>query len=290
MTVSSALAPLLTWQVIAGTVLALSPITSYLDTVVSIVKRKSSAGFSLDVCAIMLISSICKVFFYFGRPYELSLFLQALVMIGIQVVLLKLALKHRPKEFNPRGILGEQPEPDQQRGRMSPSRFLVGSSILRQRQMSASKRPYAFWEWDSETPYWSFLIRLCVYLAVFQLLLGTWSFYIEGLGLVGLLIEAILPLPQIITIATRGSVEGFRPSLLVSWLGGDISKLAYLYSSDKIAPQFIICTILQGLLDLFIGFQYYMYTTNRWKGTPQASVKVSRQRAQSLKLQGVPNE
>lgn len=110
-----------------------SPLTSYGDQILSMHRRKSSAGFSIDVCGIMLVAryfrsfalllglpkfpgeyraddvSILRVFFWFGDQYELSLLGQSLLMIAVQVpipscvdvsnkqcVLLKMCLDHRP--------------------------------------------------------------------------------------------------------------------------------------------------------------------------------------------------
>jgi hypothetical protein len=229
------------------------------------------------------------VFFYFGRTYELSLFLQTLVMIVIQLVLLKFALDYRPRQWT-EGPLDKDPNlvrSTTNQSAVAILQFLIGYE--KTDNNTSSSRPYSFWDWKEQKPYWNFLIRLCLWLTIFQVMFGNWPVYVESLGLIGLLIEAILPIPQILTIASRGSVDGFRVTLLVSWLGGDISKLIYLTMRDSknIAPQFIFCALVQGIFDLFIGLQYYMYTTGKWAGTKEASVRLSRQRAQSLKMQGV---
>jgi hypothetical protein len=118
--------------------------------------------------------------------------------------------------------------------------------------------------------YWRFLANFAVGFGVLQLLLGGSDAYVNILGLLGLSIEAVLPIPQILTIKQQQSVEGFRPSLLLAWIGGDISKLSFFAlsssnGSGSVAPQFIICGSLQALFDLFIGIQYFMYSTGRWK-------------------------
>lgn len=284
------------WNMVVGLFLVTSPLTSYLDTLLSIYKSKSSAGFSLDICGIMLVSSIFKVFFYFGRPYEMSLFIQAWIMIAVQVVLLKVALQYRPRKWI-RGPLDKDPSGKDNSWRtgleaeytfLKPFlQFLYGDVS------NSSSRPFSFWEWESSQMYWTFLLRFSLFLAILQLLAGRYKAYVEAIGLVGLLIEAILPLPQILTNADRGSVEGFRPTLMISWLGGDVVKMFFfVYSrnsgSDSVAPQFLICAVVQSLLDLFIGVQFYMYSSGQWVGTKKSSVVALRQRAQSLKLRNVP--
>lgn len=337
------------WQFICGAFLMASPITSYGDTVYTIWKTKSSAGFSLDLCGIMLVSSILRVAFYFGEPYEASLLWQAIIMIAIQVVLLHLALKYRPaggigqtnvfdvsdnifssslataSEPFTRGrtsLLDVDPAKAQlsmnsgSAASTSPRRKSVSEvvhnlrpaksvSVLRSlpeessnassgismqtlsarivplarkvsraiRTSAASSspasfsspagygsRPFHLWQWDSDVVYWKFLVLLSAALALLHALVGKVWLYIQFIGFAGLFIEAVLPVPQILTNAELQSVQGFRLSLMGSWLAGDISKLTYFrYGAENLAPQFIICTVVRLGLDLFVGVQYVFY-------------------------------
>lgn len=341
---------IVSWQTIGGLILMSSPLTSYGDTVYTIWKTKSSAGFSLDLCGIMLVSSILRVAFYFGEPYEASLLWQALIMIAIQVVLLSLALQYRAPnvvytkgdEFFTQPIggggtagvpgaggssnrgnslldvdpakaqLSMAPKTDPRRHSLSevvhnlrPARSVsvlrtvaelpdVAASSVPAAQGFASRivplarkvsrmirtttatssgsllaytppgygsRPMNLWQWNSDEVYWQFLLLLCAVLFVLHLVLGTWCWaYIQLLGLVGLMIEAVLPVPQILTNAQLESVQGFRLSLMASWLAGDVSKLTYFrYGTENLAPQFVVCTVVRLALDLFVGVQYVFY-------------------------------
>lgn len=334
---------IVSWQTIGGLILMSSPLTSYGDTVYTIWKTKSSAGFSLDLCGIMLVSSILRVAFYFGEPYEASLLWQALIMIAIQVVLLSLALQYRSPNLvytkgddfftqpiggtaggsNSRGnsLLDVDPakaqlsmasKTDPRRNSLSevvhnlrPARSVsvlrtvvelpdaAASSVpvaqgfatrivplarklsrmIRTTTATSSgsflaytppgygSRPMNLWQWNSDEVYWQFLLLLCAVLVVLHLLLGTWCWaYIQLLGLVGLMIEAVLPVPQILTNAQLESVQGFRLSLMASWLAGDVSKLTYFrYGTENLAPQFVVCTVVRLALDLFVGVQYVFY-------------------------------
>jgi len=56
------------------------------------VRRTGSVGsFSTDICAILLISNIIRVYFWFAAGFGTPLLLQALLMISAQV-------RHRAKE------------------------------------------------------------------------------------------------------------------------------------------------------------------------------------------------
>lgn len=71
----------------------------YADQAWSIQKRRSSEGFSMDVCAVLLIANICRVFFWFGERFELALLLQSILMIVSQLFLLSLLIRFRPGSF-----------------------------------------------------------------------------------------------------------------------------------------------------------------------------------------------
>lgn len=89
----------LTMQFIANNLISFTPLFSYGTTIISIEKSKTALGFSIDICATMLIASILRVSYYLISPYEITLLRQALVMIFIQLILLKTSLKYRPDEY-----------------------------------------------------------------------------------------------------------------------------------------------------------------------------------------------
>ena len=109
--------------------LILSPLTSYTDQILSINRTRTSAGFSLDIPLIMLTASILKVFYWPGARYDVALLVQAIVMVGVQLVLLKVALDNRP------AWRGEGP--------------FKGLDV---------GRPYNFWRWRSQRPWVTLLL------------------------------------------------------------------------------------------------------------------------------------
>ena len=58
-------------------------------------KARSSAGLSLDIPLIMLAASLLKIFYWPGARFDASLLVQALTMVAVQLVLLKVALDNR---------------------------------------------------------------------------------------------------------------------------------------------------------------------------------------------------
>lgn len=142
--------------VLAPFFIVLSPVLSYSDQIISMHRSKSSAGFSLDIPLIMLVASFLRfdntrragswfpfrrgnwltlakthrIFYWPHAQYDLSLLAQSLLMVVVQVVLLKVALDHRPP---PSSKGGEAALPFSG----SDESFLGG------------QRPYNFWQWRS---------------------------------------------------------------------------------------------------------------------------------------------
>ena len=73
----------------------------------------------------MLTASILKIFYWPGARYDLSLLIQAVVMVVVQVVLLRVALDNRP------GWRG-------------------GMGTPFSREESGEGRPLGFWRWKSQ--------------------------------------------------------------------------------------------------------------------------------------------
>ncbi|EFW16068.1 hypothetical protein D8B26_006205 [Coccidioides posadasii str. Silveira] len=233
--------------------LVISPILSYADQIYSIQRTKSSAGFSLDIPLIMLVASIFKVFYWFGAYYSFPLLLQAMMMIGVQILLLKVALDHRPQS-----PVDHTPFSGQLPG---------GHSELR--------RPYDFWQWKATRPYWTFLAYLGLSLFLIHVLIPPISnseFYITLLGFAGLGVEAFLPVPQVLANQRSKSCKGFRLSVLTAWLLGDAMKLSYFFYNGSSVPwAFRVCGMLQCVCDCYLGVQYWMFGHGQLSRVEKAS-------------------
>ncbi|KAI9370738.1 PQ loop repeat-domain-containing protein [Aspergillus egyptiacus] len=223
--------------------LVTSPLTSYTDQILSIHRNRSSAGFSLDIPLIMLVASILKVFYWFGDYYSITLLAQAVIMIGVQVVLLKVALDNRPSPGQKSGV-----------------EHIPFSGVGEQ---AGFARPYDFWQWKNAKPYWMFLAYFAGALAfvhIFLTPISSSTAYINFLGYVGLAVEAILPLPQVIANHRSRSCKGFRLSVCAAWILGDIMKLSYFFSSAEPIPwAFRLCGMFQCVCDCYLGVQFWMY-------------------------------
>ena len=87
------------------------------------------------------------------------------------------------------------------------------------------------------------------------------SGYTHLIGYLGLAIEALLPLPQILANQRAQSCKGFRLSVLANWLAGDAMKVSFFFLAEegKVPRAFKMCGLFQAACDVGLGLQYYMY-------------------------------
>ncbi|RLV94283.1 putative membrane protein [Spathaspora sp. JA1] len=129
------------------------------------------------------------------------------------------------------------------------------------------QRPGHFWQWKDEKPYWVYIGSFMTLFGTCTLLFYSNTFYASIIGILGLFIESLLPLPQILLLNRLKSVENFKVILLLSWLGGDCIKISYLlYGTKDISIIFILAGLFQMSLDIYIAIQYiqfkYIYNQN----------------------------
>lgn len=263
---------------VANVFISLTPLYTYGTACYGIYKKKLSVGFSIDICATMLFASVLRILYYFIAPYEKSLLRQLFTMIFIQCVLLKVLLKYRPASYNPDTLAELPPLGDKfaELPRISTShynfadpgfyRFLAelawryvsifAGHLLRLFDVHY-KRPAGFWQWIEEYRYWHFVAVFSSTFAVLTVVLRHSDTYAAFIGILGLFIEALLPLPQILMLQRLQTVENFKAILLISWLGGDCLKLSYLfYGTKNVSVLFIMAGLFQTGLDLIILGQY----------------------------------
>lgn len=197
----------------------------------------------------MLVASILKVFYWFGAYYDKALLIQACLMIIVQIVLLKVVLDNRAPAGTREGL------------EHKPFSAFSAEGLLD--DITNGRRPYNFWRWNNAKPYYQFLLYLTGALLFVHILcpfISRTPIYIELLGYVGLAIEAILPVPQVLKNHNARSCKGFRLSVIINWLAGDTMKMSYFFLSKEYVPwPFRLCGIFQACCDSYLGLQFYMY-------------------------------
>ncbi|SCU84271.1 LAFA_0D09076g1_1 [Lachancea sp. 'fantastica'] len=285
----------LTMQFVLNNMISFTPLLSYGTTVLSIRKSKTALGFSIDICATMLLASILRISYYLITPYDVVLLRQSLVMIVIQLILLRTSLHYRPEEYKYDKLTPVEPFtqlfhdvwvdyfPLHSFG--ADWKHLLKSLSLKGFLQFAYKlclvvvykflkffdpsyRRYgSFWQWNREINFWMFLLyfstaQLTVTLFVAKLMHWTSLAQTIGsaIGSLGLFIESLLPLPQISILNKLKSVQGFKLILLVSWLCGDVMKIGYLvFGANNISSLFLFFALFQMSLDFYIAGQYVYY-------------------------------
>lgn len=193
---------------------------------------------------------VCRIFYYPGAQFDQALLVQALTMIIMQTILLKVALDHRPGPSHKGGDAAMPFAGSSQGG---------AAAVLHD-----LKRPYNFWQWRSHKPYWQFILYLFIGLTILELLLAplrsVYALYSPMIGYLGLAVEATVPFPQMFANARTRSCKGFRPSIIISWIMGDFMKMHWFFTSPTEIPMaFKVCGVFQAACDLFLGMQYLKY-------------------------------
>ncbi|WRT69075.1 uncharacterized protein IL334_006058 [Kwoniella shivajii] len=269
---------------LAGIGMAVGPPLIYADQAYSIVKKKDSSGFSHDVCGVILVANIIRVFFWLGNRFETPLLIQSLLLIVSQLLLLAICLHYSPSSeplddstnYAPLSPLPLSPAPTSGQGHSRQESDYLSRPPPPQRQTSSTpvgrqggfkglfvggKRPFEFWQWDGYGSYLEFLAGLIVTLGILQIILGRWMWYIDALGFVALTIESTLPIPQFIANFGRKSCYGFRSSTLAGWFFGDAYKTVYFFVRGS-PIQFRVTAILTLCWDSAVLAQRIIYGAN----------------------------
>ena len=219
-----------------------APVLGYIPQYNMIRESKQLGSFSVDVCAILLISNIIRIFFWFAHGYALALFLQSILMIIAQLLVLRVcvqAINHSKED--------------------------IDADIKDIVTMEAAEgfSLFDFWRWSSYHHYIMFLIGF-----TFSLGLLTWGFmradehyFGQILGFVSMSIEATLGFPQLYKNHTSKSVAGLSFILVLTWFLGDFFKTIY-YILETQPVQFIMCGTIQLTVDIMIILQIAAYKKN----------------------------
>ncbi|XP_078400697.1 solute carrier family 66 member 2 [Cetorhinus maximus] len=204
---------------------ALPYIPQYRD----IQKSGNAEGFSTQVCLVMLVASILRLFFWFGKHFELTLLWQSIVMIITMLALLHLC-----------------------------------STVQRSSRMSTSRHiftdfdPRYFWAWSRFLDYIQFCLTFTVMCFFVTYLLIDSQLYVETLGFSAVLIEAMLGVPQLFQNFKNKSTAGMSVKMVLLWTLGDVFKTTY-FIANATPVQFWVCGTVQICIDVAIFFQVFTY-------------------------------
>ncbi|XP_058501452.1 solute carrier family 66 member 2 [Solea solea] len=218
---------LLSW--LASCVMVFGGVLPYVPQYQEITRSSNSEGFSTRVCLVLLIANILRIFFWIGKQFELTLLLQSVVMILTMFAMLHLCCAV------------------QNTNRVSTKQHRLADLNI-----------HYFWKWTAFEDYLLFCFGFTVLCAVVTLLLLDSPVFVETLGSLAVMFEAMLGLPQLLQNFHNRSTKGMSVKMVLLWMAGDVFKTAYFVMNDSPA-QFWVCGSVQILIDVAILLQVLFY-------------------------------
>lgn len=218
---------LLSW--LASGVLVFGGAVPYVPQYQEIQRSNNAEGFSTRVCLVLLIANILRIFFWIGKQFELPLLLQSVVMILTMLVMLHLCCSI------------------QSSNRVSTKQHHITDLDLRY-----------FWSWSSFEDYLVFCFAFMLLCAFITFLFLDWVLFVEALGSLAVMFEAMLGLPQLLQNYNNRSTRGMSIKMVLLWTTGDIFKTTYFVINES-PTQFLVCGAVQILIDIAILLQVGFY-------------------------------
>ncbi|KAM9301960.1 solute carrier family 66 member 2-like [Gastrophryne carolinensis] len=218
---------LLSWA--SSCVMVVGGVLPYVPQYRQIRRTGSAEGFSTRVCLVLLVANILRVFFWWGRSFEVALLLQSVLMIGAMLAMLQLCCSVQSE-----------------------------SHVSTKQRYFTDFRASSFWRWNCFEDYLQFCACLTLCAAILTYLLLGVAIYVEGLGLLALMTEATLGLPQLLQNRRNQSTRGMSLQMVLLWTAGDCFKTAYFILKET-PVQFWVCGAVQIALDAAILSQVHYY-------------------------------
>ena len=228
-------------SIVSGGAMIVAPPLPFLAQYMQMKRTRNAKGFSRAGPLLLLASNALRLAFWFGKQYSLVLVVQSLALIAVQLMLLHLSVTLNKASSGKKRSEG-------------------GLSEMKLNEVL---------EWDSFMNYLYLFVGFTVASSVVGLLFQNVSFIVELLGVVSVLCEAMLAIPQILQNRRTHSVAGVSMIMVGGWFLGDGYKTIYFIATSAPA-QFILCGTWQLCADLVLGAQFLMYRNVSGAGSPEA--------------------
>uniref|UniRef100_A0A672ZG77 Solute carrier family 66 member 2 n=1 Tax=Sphaeramia orbicularis TaxID=375764 RepID=A0A672ZG77_9TELE len=219
----------------------------YVPQYQEIVKSSNTEGFSTRVCLVLLVANILRIFFWIGKQFELTLLIQSVVMIFTMFAMLHLCCSVQ----NTNRVSTKQ-------HRLSGAQSCYYGLCFCFPSAADLDFRY-FWKWSMFEDYLLFCFGFTVLCAVVTLLLLDSAVFVEALGSLAVMFEAMLGLPQLLQNFNNRSTKGMSVKMVLLWMAGDVFKTTYFLINESPA-QFWVCGSLQILIDVAILLQVLVYS------------------------------
>nr|XP_002125984.1 PQ-loop repeat-containing protein 1-like isoform X1 [Ciona intestinalis]XP_009861374.1 PQ-loop repeat-containing protein 1-like isoform X1 [Ciona intestinalis] len=215
---------------IASGAMVVGGVVPYVPQYRAIKKSENSDGFSTYVCLVLLIANLLRIFFWFGRRFELPLLLQSIIMILTMLAMLDLCV-----------------------------------NVQMMHDLSSRRRAFIdfdhryFWKWTRFSDYVQAVLMFTAVGGYTTYLFNSSVVFVETIGFLAVFTEAMLGVPQFYRNHQNKSTVGMSLQMVLMWTSGDIFKSTYFIMNSAPA-QFWICGILQVCLDVAILVQVWYYS------------------------------
>ncbi|KAK0171930.1 hypothetical protein PV328_005318 [Microctonus aethiopoides] len=226
---------------IASGAIIFGGIVPYIPQYREIKRTQDSTGFSLYVCLAILIANTLRILYWFGKYYELPLLFQSILMIIAMFAMIRLCINANNRN----------------------------QIIKAKDQVFTDFNSKYFWKWTDFQSYVQFMLVFGTIGGIIMYIFVNNIIFVEITGLLSVLIEGMLGLPQLILNFNNGSTEGMSISMVVMWTMGDVFKTIY-FVYRKAPIQFAICGSMQIFIDIIILIQecyYRIFSPPRLYGT-----------------------
>ena len=202
-------------------------------------KTKSSKGFSKNLCLLLLLANILRIFFWIGKKFSITLLYQSIVVIISQVYLIHYFLKYQ--DNSKRNIVPEK-------------------SILEHMTSWGDTLKFSkIWNWDYEIDYYKFILFLFFIFSIMCSLVGAQNIkFFDIIGTISVSIETFIEIPQIKENCITKNTKNLSGAMVIMWLLGDLFKSTYniIYKSTF---QMILVGLIQNCEDLILSSQVIIY-------------------------------
>ncbi|XP_029777170.1 PQ-loop repeat-containing protein 1 isoform X2 [Suricata suricatta] len=238
-------------------------VVPYIPQYRDIRRTQNAEGFSTYVCLVLLVANILRILFWFGRHFESPLLWQSIVMILTMLLMLKLCTEVRvTNELNVKRRFFAAADNQDEEIKLPPRRAYLDFD------------PHHFWHWSSFGDYVQCVLAFTGVAGYITYLSIDSALFVETLGFLAVLTEAMLGVPQLYRNHRHRSTEGMSIKMVLMWTSGDTFKTAYFLLNG--APlQFSVCGLLQVLVDLAILGQAYAFARHPLKPAPHAAHSAS---------------
>lgn len=218
---------------IASLTIIFGGIIPYIPQYREIKRKRDTEGFSLYVCLTLLIANTLRILFWFGKHYDINLLIQSIIMIITMFTMIKLSVNvHNRSQL-----------------------------IKSKERIFTDLETRFFWKWTDFQSYLDFMLLFAAVGGILMYWFIDVPIFVEVVGFLAVLIEAMLGMPQFLRNFYNKSTTGMSISMVGMWTLGDAFKTCYFILRE--APiQFQICGILQIIIDIAILTQVYIYQKN----------------------------